>query len=117
MKMDNEILDCLQNEANKEEFEGDTKRSTAAYKEVREDASTGSTYKLPLEASYASSLKKLMEEVEHKLDDLLSTLLNNQNEVKKLQNENKELKDNYIKMLDQINIYINELEEIKKQQK
>ncbi|BBJ32198.1 hypothetical protein RAS_13070 [Rickettsia asiatica] len=45
MKMDNEILDCLQNEANKEEFEGDTKRSTAAYKEVREDASTGSTYK------------------------------------------------------------------------
>ncbi|BBJ32197.1 hypothetical protein RAS_13060 [Rickettsia asiatica] len=58
-----------------------------------------------------------MEEVEHKLDDLLSTLVNNQNEVKKLQNENKELKDNYIKMLDQINIYINELEEIKKQQK
>ena len=29
------------------------------------------------------------------------------------QNENKELKDNYIKMLDQINIYINEREEIK----
>ncbi|KJV58781.1 hypothetical protein RFEPED_1174 [Rickettsia felis str. Pedreira] len=58
-----------------------------------------------------------MEEVEHKLDELLHAQANNQNEVKKLQNENKELKDNYIKMLDQINIYINELEEIKKQQK
>ncbi len=62
-------------------------------------------------------LKRLMEEVEHKLDELLRAQTNNQNEVKKLQNENKELKDNYIKMLDQINIYINELEEIKKQQK
>ncbi|KIJ88264.1 hypothetical protein [Rickettsia asembonensis] len=62
-------------------------------------------------------LKRLMEEVEHKLDELLQSQTNNQNEVKKLQNENKELKDNYIKMLDQINIYINELEEIKKQQK
>ncbi|WP_040256353.1 RP576a family tick cell line-upregulated protein [Rickettsia hoogstraalii] len=62
-------------------------------------------------------LKRLMEEVEHKLDELLQVQTNNQNEVKKLQNENKELKDNYIKMLDQINIYINELEEIKKQQK
>ncbi|QCS24753.1 palindromic element RPE1 domain-containing protein [Rickettsia parkeri] len=111
--MDNEILDCLQNEANKEAFEGDMERGTAAYIDVREDASTGSTYKLPLEAS----LKKLMEEVEHKLDDLLSMLVNNQNEVQKLQNENKALKDNYIIMLDQINIYINELEEIKKQQK
>ncbi|MCZ6902455.1 MAG: hypothetical protein O7C59_05605 [Rickettsia endosymbiont of Ixodes persulcatus] len=72
--------------------------------------SISSTYKLPLEASYVSGLKKLMKEVEYKLDDLLSMLVNNQN-------ENKELKDNYIKMLDQINIYINELEEIKKQQK
>ncbi|ABV75363.1 hypothetical protein A1C_05640 [Rickettsia akari str. Hartford] len=62
-------------------------------------------------------LKRLMEEVEHKLDELLQAQMNNQNEVNKLQNENKELKDNYIKMLDQINIYINELEEIKKQQK
>ncbi|WP_408634827.1 cytochrome c-type biogenesis CcmF C-terminal domain-containing protein [Rickettsia asiatica] len=49
-------IDCLQNEANKEEFEGDTERSTAAYKKVCEDASTGSTYKLPLEASYARGL-------------------------------------------------------------
>ncbi|WP_412707955.1 RP576a family tick cell line-upregulated protein [Candidatus Rickettsia kedanie] len=62
-------------------------------------------------------LKRLMEEVEHKLDELLQAQTNHQNEVNKLQNENKELKDNYIKMLDQINIYINELEEIKKQQK
>ncbi|HJD59626.1 MAG TPA: palindromic element RPE1 domain-containing protein [Rickettsia endosymbiont of Omalisus fontisbellaquei] len=33
----------------KEEFEGDTERRTAAYSNVREDSSTGSTYKLPLE--------------------------------------------------------------------
>ncbi|XVN44715.1 MAG: hypothetical protein RCG16_03820 [Rickettsia hoogstraalii] len=39
-------------------------------------------------------LKRLMEEVEHKLDELLQAQTNNQNEVKKLQNENKELKDN-----------------------
>jgi len=51
-----ESLDCLQNEANKEEFEGDTSPRTAAYTLVREDASTGSTHKLPLEASCASSL-------------------------------------------------------------
>ena len=49
----NSIIDLLENEANKEEFEGNTERSTAAYTLVREDASTGSTYKLPLEASYA----------------------------------------------------------------
>ena len=34
-------IDFLQNEANKEEFEGNTVRSTAEYKKVREDASTG----------------------------------------------------------------------------
>ncbi|ADE30316.1 RP576a family tick cell line-upregulated protein [Rickettsia prowazekii] len=62
-------------------------------------------------------LKRLMEEVEHKLDELLQAQTHNHNEVKKLQNENKKLKDNYIKILDQIKIYINELEEIKKQQK
>ncbi|CEO17609.1 hypothetical protein RMONA_06250 [Rickettsia monacensis] len=31
-------LDLLQNEANKEEFEGNTERSTAAYTLVREEA-------------------------------------------------------------------------------
>ena len=31
-------LDLLQNEANKEEFEGNTERSTAAYTSVREEA-------------------------------------------------------------------------------
>ncbi|KJV58346.1 RPE1 domain protein [Rickettsia felis str. Pedreira] len=46
----------MHNVANKEEFEGDTERRTAAYTIVREDSSTGSTYKLPLEASYARSL-------------------------------------------------------------
>ncbi len=51
-------IDFLHNVANKEEFEGNTERSTAAYSNVREDASTGLTYKLPLEASYARSLMK-----------------------------------------------------------
>jgi|GEM_PF-3490528 len=112
--MDSEILDLLQNEANKEEFEGNTSPRTAAYTLVREDEGLGLTYKLPLEAS---NLKKLMEEVEHKLDELLKIHENDQSEIKTIRNENKELKDNYIKMLDQVNIYINELEEIKKQQK
>ncbi|HJD56047.1 MAG TPA: UDP-N-acetylmuramoyl-tripeptide--D-alanyl-D-alanine ligase [Rickettsia endosymbiont of Pyrocoelia pectoralis] len=49
-------LDFLYNEANKEKFEGNTERSTAAYTLVREDASTGLTYKLPLEASYIKNL-------------------------------------------------------------
>ncbi|KJV93109.1 integral membrane protein MviN [Rickettsia amblyommatis str. Darkwater] len=45
----------MHNVANKEEFEGNTERSTATYTLVREDASTGLTHKLPLEASYARS--------------------------------------------------------------
>ncbi|AAL03788.1 palindromic element RPE1 domain-containing protein [Rickettsia sibirica] len=40
----------------KEELEGNTEHSTAAYIKVREDASTGLTYKLPLEGGYARSL-------------------------------------------------------------
>ncbi|GAA5253070.1 ELM1/GtrOC1 family putative glycosyltransferase [Candidatus Rickettsia kedanie] len=51
-------LDLLHNVANKEEFVGYTERSTAAYILVREDASTGSTHKLPLEASDARGLIK-----------------------------------------------------------
>ncbi|MFP3012429.1 MAG: palindromic element RPE1 domain-containing protein [Rickettsia sp.] len=50
-------IDLLHSEANKEEFERDTETlATAAYTLVREDASTGLTYKLPLEASYARGL-------------------------------------------------------------
>ncbi|KIJ89032.1 MAG: putative lipid II flippase MurJ [Rickettsia asembonensis] len=49
------MTDFLHNVANKEEFEGNTARSTAAYTLVRADASLGSTHKLPLEASYAGS--------------------------------------------------------------
>ncbi|WCR56153.1 palindromic element RPE1 domain-containing protein [Rickettsia asembonensis] len=56
--INNRLIDSLQNETNKEEFEGNTERSTAAYTLVREDASTGLTYKLPLEASYVRSLTK-----------------------------------------------------------
>ncbi|HJD56066.1 MAG TPA: palindromic element RPE1 domain-containing protein [Rickettsia endosymbiont of Pyrocoelia pectoralis] len=43
--------------AYKEEFEGDTERRTAAYKSVREDSSTGSTYKLPLEVEFSEKSK------------------------------------------------------------
>ncbi|HJD59431.1 MAG TPA: palindromic element RPE1 domain-containing protein [Rickettsia endosymbiont of Omalisus fontisbellaquei] len=46
----------MHNAANKEKFEGNTEHRTAAYTLVREDSSTGLTYKLPLEASYARGL-------------------------------------------------------------
>ncbi|ABY72866.1 virulence factor [Rickettsia rickettsii str. Arizona] len=49
------MTDFLHNVANKEEFKGNTEHSTAAYTLVRENASTGLTHKLPLEASYARS--------------------------------------------------------------
>lgn len=62
-------------------------------------------------------LQRLMVEVEHRLENLLAILANNKYEIERLQNENQILKDNYIKMLEQINIYVNELEEIKKLQK
>ncbi|HJD54932.1 MAG TPA: palindromic element RPE1 domain-containing protein [Rickettsia endosymbiont of Proechinophthirus fluctus] len=38
--------------AYREEFEGDTEHRTAAYKRVREDSSTGSTYKLHIEVEF-----------------------------------------------------------------
>ncbi|HJD57930.1 MAG TPA: palindromic element RPE1 domain-containing protein [Rickettsia endosymbiont of Ceroptres masudai] len=49
-------IDFLHNLSYKEEFEGNTERSTIAYINIREDASTGLTYKLPLEGDYARSL-------------------------------------------------------------
>ncbi|BBJ32231.1 DNA polymerase I [Rickettsia asiatica] len=49
LKEDNRPLSKL---AYRKEFKGDTERSTAAYKSVREDASTGSTSKLPLEVEF-----------------------------------------------------------------
>ncbi|AXU06170.1 palindromic element RPE1 domain-containing protein [Rickettsia japonica] len=42
----------LSKSAYREEFKRDTERSTAAYIDIREDASTGSTSKLPLEAKF-----------------------------------------------------------------
>ncbi|EER21544.1 MULTISPECIES: palindromic element RPE1 domain-containing protein [spotted fever group] len=44
--------------AYREEFKGNTERSTAAYKEVREDASTGLTHKLPLEVEFQNRANK-----------------------------------------------------------
>lgn len=51
-------LDFVQTSANKEEFKGDTSLRTTAYTLVREDEGLGSTYKLPLEASYVRRLVK-----------------------------------------------------------
>ncbi|HJD65140.1 MAG TPA: murein biosynthesis integral membrane protein MurJ [Rickettsia endosymbiont of Diachasma alloeum] len=48
-------LNFLKTSANKEEFAENTLPRTTAYKLVREDASLGSTPKLPLEASYTGS--------------------------------------------------------------
>lgn len=62
-------------------------------------------------------LQKLMVEVDYRLENLLAILASNRYEIERLQNENQILKDNYIKMLEQINIYVNELEEIKKLRK
>ncbi|MCZ6901625.1 MAG: palindromic element RPE1 domain-containing protein [Rickettsia endosymbiont of Ixodes persulcatus] len=42
----------MNNLLHKEEFEGNTERSTAAYKKVRD----GLTYKLPLEGGYSRGL-------------------------------------------------------------
>ncbi|MFP3120297.1 palindromic element RPE1 domain-containing protein [Rickettsia sp. R2] len=48
-------IDLLHNVANKEEFEGNTETlATAAYIKIREDVSTGLTYKF--DASYTKSL-------------------------------------------------------------
>ncbi|HJD59654.1 MAG TPA: palindromic element RPE1 domain-containing protein [Rickettsia endosymbiont of Omalisus fontisbellaquei] len=43
--------------AYREEFAGDTERSTTAYNNVREDASTGTTHKLPLEVEFREMAK------------------------------------------------------------
>ncbi|MDJ1288825.1 MAG: palindromic element RPE1 domain-containing protein, partial [Candidatus Midichloria mitochondrii] len=53
--------------AYREEFKGDTKRSTAAYALVREDMSTGSTSKLPLEAKF----EKMSNDLEKVASDLV----------------------------------------------
>ncbi|MCC8377564.1 MAG: hypothetical protein LN567_04150 [Rickettsia endosymbiont of Graphium doson] len=62
-------------------------------------------------------LMSLMQQVEYRLDNLLNVLANNQYEIHRLQNENNQLRNDYVRILDQINMYVNELEEIKKLQK
>ncbi|BBJ31096.1 hypothetical protein RAS_02050 [Rickettsia asiatica] len=49
--------------AYREEFEGDTERRTAAYSNVREDSSTGSTYKLPLEVKFPKRSNFIVTEI------------------------------------------------------
>ncbi|MFU7500709.1 MULTISPECIES: palindromic element RPE1 domain-containing protein [unclassified Candidatus Tisiphia] len=44
-----------------EEFEGVTERRTAAYLSVREDLSTGTTYKLPAEVEFRKRSIDLMD--------------------------------------------------------
>ncbi|MCC8368906.1 MAG: hypothetical protein LN573_02340 [Rickettsia endosymbiont of Oxypoda opaca] len=58
-------------------------------------------------------LQRLMQEVDHKIDELLLLIANQQNEISRLRSENKQLTDNYSKILTQITVYIEELEEIK----
>ncbi|AEK74113.1 hypothetical protein RHHCN13_00405 [Rickettsia conorii subsp. heilongjiangensis] len=57
--------------AYREEFKGDTKRSTAAYTLVREDASIGSTYKLPLEVEFGK-MSEQAQIIERQVERLIS---------------------------------------------
>ncbi|MFV9856737.1 MAG: palindromic element RPE1 domain-containing protein, partial [Rickettsia aeschlimannii] len=53
-------------------FKGDTKRSTAAYTLVREDASIGSTtYKLPLEVEFGT-MSEQAQIIERQVERLIS---------------------------------------------
>ncbi|MDR0296936.1 MAG: hypothetical protein LBH67_03120 [Rickettsia sp.] len=58
-------------------------------------------------------LLKLMQEVNQGIEGLLSDIAQQHEEINKLKDENKHLKDNYTKILEQIAVYIAELEEIK----
>ncbi|WP_410526079.1 transglycosylase domain-containing protein [Rickettsia endosymbiont of Ceutorhynchus obstrictus] len=62
--------------AYKEEFEGYTKRRTAAYLNVREDEGLGSTYKLPLEVELckrSNSIKDIFTTIDKNLQTILET--------------------------------------------
>lgn len=58
-------------------------------------------------------LLKLMQEVDQGIEGLLSDIAQQHQEINRLKDENKHLKDNYTKILEQIAVYIAELEEIK----
>lgn len=49
-------------------------------------------------------LMSLMQQVEYRLDNLLNVLANNQYEIHRLQNENNQLRNDYVRILDQINL-------------
>ncbi|WP_392506035.1 DUF1674 domain-containing protein [Rickettsia sp. 2024-CO-Wats] len=52
----------LSKPAYREEFTEDTERNTTAYIGIREDASTGSTSKLPLKAKFVKMSNNISEE-------------------------------------------------------
>ncbi|WP_341754591.1 hypothetical protein [Candidatus Tisiphia endosymbiont of Dioctria rufipes] len=58
-------------------------------------------------------LLKLMQEVDQGLEGLLSNIARQHEEINKLKDENKQLRDNYTKILKQIAVYVAELEAIK----
>ncbi|WP_341761507.1 hypothetical protein [Candidatus Tisiphia endosymbiont of Thecophora atra] len=58
-------------------------------------------------------LLKLMQEVDQGLEGLLLNIARQHEEINKLKDENKQLRDNYAKILEQITVYIAELEAIK----
>ncbi|HJD55741.1 MAG TPA: gamma-glutamyl-gamma-aminobutyrate hydrolase family protein [Rickettsia endosymbiont of Pyrocoelia pectoralis] len=63
--------------AYREEFEGDTERRTAAYIDVREDSSTGSTYKLPLEVEFPRrSIDTVINHLQPHPKDIVSHSIN-----------------------------------------
>ncbi|MCZ6896531.1 MAG: palindromic element RPE1 domain-containing protein [Rickettsia endosymbiont of Ixodes ricinus] len=63
----------LQKFAYREEFKGDTEHSTAAYIDIREDASTGSTSKLLLEAKIEKKANNC-DVIKDKLNNYLVTV-------------------------------------------
>lgn len=58
-------------------------------------------------------LLKLIQEVDQGIEGLLSDIAQQHEEINKLKDENKHLKDNYMKILEQIAVYIAELEAMK----
>ena len=57
-----------------EEFIGDTERKTAAYFSVREDLSTGSTYKLPTEVELCKKSNGDVAKISTKIRELLTII-------------------------------------------
>jgi len=58
-------------------------------------------------------LPELMKRIDEGVDSLLLRLASTEQEIISLKNENKQLKNNYAQILEEIKEYINQLEQIK----